>query len=217
MHLLFRAFNYLVIISVIISLFKVNKIDKKFLPFFFLIWLNLLNEILSDLIANYFKTNAPNSNIYVLVSEFFVLCQLQIWSRAKLKRIYSWSLIGILAFIWGYENILYSTLWKFNSYSTIFFYFVIVVFTAQVLSQNIFTRSKGIIGKTIFILCSAFLLKYAVSIVVEIFWLYGANLSDAFLKNIYWIVSYVNLLVNIIYAIAVIWVPKKREYTWLSR
>ena len=43
--------------------------------------------------------------------------------------------------------------------------------------------------------------------------------DDLFFKllNIYGIINFVNLVFNILLAIAVFKIPKKREYAWLSR
>jgi hypothetical protein len=67
MSLTFRLIaNFSIIAGALIGLIRFGKIDRKWFPFVFLMWLGLINEIVNRaLIANGFS-NAVNTNIYCL-------------------------------------------------------------------------------------------------------------------------------------------------------
>jgi hypothetical protein len=215
MYYLFRLLNYLIIISVVISLFRVKKIEKKYLPFFIFLWLFLLNEVVTDVLIFYFRSNAINSNIYFLVTPVVVLYQLYLLFLHKpSKRVLSFLLV-LLVLFWSYENFIYSSIWNFNTYTAIIQYILIIVFSLQVLSQHLSSETKDEAINLVFLLCGIFLLKYTLSLIIEIFWIFEINSSNSFLINLYRIVSYLNLLLNFVYPLAVLWVPKKKEQAWL--
>jgi hypothetical protein len=60
-----------------------------------------------------------------------------------------------------------------------------------------------------------FIAFFTCKILIEIFWVYGLNSSRDFRVEVYRIMTFINLTVNLIYAITLIWMPAKREYTLL--
>ena len=172
---------------------------------------------MSDISIYFFRTNAPNTNVYLLLSTLVIVYQLKVWGAIRLKRGFAYLCVLTFVLLWGYENFIYSSVWNFNSYTAILFYLLIVILSVRTLGQNIASNEKYQINRVVFLICMAFIIKYTSSIIIELFWIYGLTSSSIFLRSVYRLTTYVNLLVNIFYAIAVLWIPKKREYTWLSR
>lgn len=215
MLILFRLFNYTIIFSVLISLFRIHKIEKCYYPFIIFLCYGFLNECISDFSAYLYHSNAANSNLYVLFSSLLVLYQLYVWSIKKPGKLITALSLSILILSWVVENFYFSTIWQFNTINNIMHYLFIILFSifvvAQYLSFGIPVRSV----KVVFLLSCTFLIQYTVSVIVEIFWIYGANSSDYFLTNVYKLISYMSLVANLIYIIAILWIPKKRELRWL--
>jgi hypothetical protein len=96
--------------------------------------------------------------------------------------------------------------------------FILIVFlSVRLLGQNPFANYGFEMGRVIFLFCLALTIKFASSILVEIFWIYGLTSLDLFLFNIYSIITFVSLVFNILLFIAVFLIPKRREYAWLPR
>ena len=72
-----------------------------------------------------------------------------------------------------------------------------------------------LVKNSIFLVAIGFIAFYTFNSLIEIFWVYGLNASKDFRAGVYRIMTYINLIVNLIYAIAVLWIPRKREYTLL--
>lgn len=212
-----RAINYTAVISVIFSIVRWKSIEKNYVPVVLFMWIALLDEVVSDISIYFFRTNAPNTNVYLLLSTLVIVYQLKVWGAIRLKRGFAYLCVLTFVLLWGYENFIYSSVWNFNSYTAILFYLLIVILSVRTLGQNIASNEKYQINRVVFLICMAFIIKYTSSIIIELFWIYGLTSSSIFLRSVYRLTTYVNLLVNIFYAIAVLWIPKKREYTWLSR
>jgi hypothetical protein len=67
-----------------------------------------------------------------------------------------------------------------------------------------------------FLICNAFIIYFTFKILVEAFWLYGVNESVNFQAMVFDISSYINVFTNLIYALAVLWMPMKRVFTMPS-
>ncbi|MFM8813189.1 MAG: hypothetical protein ACKODW_05365, partial [Methylophilaceae bacterium] len=58
---------------------------------------------------------------------------------------------------------------------------------------------------------------FTIKVITEIFWQYGMQIGDSFLHYIYIVYQIVNFLVNLLYALAVLWIPVTTRYSWPSR
>ena len=68
----------------------------------------------------------------------------------------------------------------------------------------------------VFLISIGFIIYFTYEILVEAFSLYGLNNSLEFQKNVYMILTYLNLFVNLLYALAILWIPRKRVHMLLS-
>ncbi|NCW88686.1 MAG: hypothetical protein EBV71_07345 [Chitinophagia bacterium] len=212
-----RAINYSIVISVVISFFRLRVIDKQFYPVILFIWLSFLNEIASDITALIFRNNAFTTNVYKLLYTTLLVSQFHFWKVLGSGRRFYILMVSAVFFVWALTNFYFSNLWVFNSYTYLFHFILIVFLSVRLLGKNPFANYGFEMGRVIFLFCLALTIKFASSILVEIFWIYGLTSSDIFLLNIYGIINFVNLVFNILLAIAVFKIPKKREYAWLSR
>lgn len=80
------------------------------------------------------------------------------------------------------------------------------------INRIIITERKSLIRNPVFIICLAFIIYFTYKVLLEIFWLYGLNSSREFRVEVYNIFKYINLFANLIYALAILWIPRKREY-----
>jgi hypothetical protein len=216
MSLTFRLIaNFSIIAGALIGLIRFRKIDRKWFPFVFLMWLGLINEIVNRaLIANGFS-NAVNTNIYCLFESLIVLwlfkeCELFENNKKLFYFIGSSFIIG-----WFFVNTVLFPINRFNSYYNIFYSFAIVLMSIQMINQLIVSNQQQLFKNPIFLISLGFIVFFTYLVLIEIFWLYGLNRSRSFRNNIYRILIYINLAVNLIYAVATLWIPKKREYTLL--
>ena len=214
-HLLVELLSYSIAIAAIIGLININRIDKNFYLFITLLWIGLANEITSSILIAYSKPNAFNSNIYVLTEALLVTWFFQRLGLFTRNRKIFYLILLIFSLSWGWENFISGSIFRFGSYFRIFYSFVIVLMSINLLNRLIYEEKKKLVNNPVFLILIGFIIFFTYKALVEIFWVYGLNSSKEFRVAVYRIMTYINFSVNLIYAIALVWTPRKREYTLL--
>lgn len=194
---------------------RFKKVDRAYLPFILLLWVGLLNEIITVVSIDLFKSNAVTSNIYVLVESLLILWffkNLRL-GRKNNKRFHFVALLFIA--VWITDNFFISRITRFSSYFRILYNFITVLMSIHMINRLILDERSGLIKNSVFLITIGFIVFFTYKILIEIFWVYGLNASRDFRVEVYRIMTYINLAINLIYALAVLWIPKKREYTLL--
>lgn len=210
-----ELFSYSVGIGAIIGLIRCKTLPQAYLPFILLLWLGFLNEIVTTIIINEGYSNAINNNIYVLAESFLILWLFKNWAlfNNNIKSLVAILFMYIIA--WLCVNFIFFSIKSFSSYFNILYSLTTVLMSIHMINRLILEEKRKLIKSSIFLVAIGFIVFYTYNSLVEIFWVYGLNASKDFRIDVYRIMTYINLIVNLIYAIAVLWIPKKREYTLL--
>lgn len=211
-----RCIDYFILVPVIIGIIRLRKIDLDFFPFLLLLFYDFTNELLFEILTRTIHTNSISSNVYVLVSFYILLFQLVRWGVIPYKKQIAFLVFLVLFLLWLIENTVFSSLWQFNPYNKILFAVCSIFLCLYAIGLSPFLIRKNEKRITVLIICIAWILKHVILIISEIFLLYTGDSSLFFQQNLINLVVFSCLLVNILYTIAVVWIPKKRKYTWLS-
>lgn len=203
-------FNHSILIAAVIAVFRFKYISSDFYPFFIFIWIGLFNDSLSLALILMHRSNTANSNIYVLLELVVVLWQFFTWNREKLK-VYIWLTITALA-VWLADNFFMNTITHNNSLFRVFYSFLILFLSIDNLNKLLFFENGRLITNAKFIICVTFLLYYGFNAFIESFNIFQLGLSSNVLNKLWWSLSIVNLIANLLYALAVLWVPTKVKY-----
>jgi hypothetical protein len=121
--------------------------------------------------------------------------------------------------------ILYSIAWltemifiaKFSlayaSYFRILYSFITVLMSINVINFLLMKERSMLLRNSMFIICCSFVLFYSLAAVSEAFFAYGVRLSNSFLAYVTYILIFANFFCNLIYALAILWMPKKQAFT----
>jgi hypothetical protein len=205
------ALSFSLIVPAILALMKYSSMNVEYHPFFYFIWAGLLNECISMFANYYFRSNAINSNIYVLIEAILILWLFRRWKLFKNYNIF-YVLIFIYLAAWVAENLFISRITFFNSYFRILYSFGTVLMAIQLVNQLIVRQQKSMTTNATFIISIGFIIYYTYKILVEVFWVYGLNKNSEFRENVYNILHFINLFCNLIYALAIVWIPRKKEF-----
>lgn len=214
-YFLNELFSYSILIAVLFSLIKRNVFDKKFQPFLFFIWAGLLSEILSSLMILKGFSNAAVTNVYVLIEAFLITWQFKNWGLFNKVNKWFYGILIIFLCVWITENFIISKITQFSSYFRIVYSFAVVLMSISMINRIILIERKSLIKNPVFIICLTFIIYFTYKVLLEIFWLYGLNSSRDFRVSVYNVLKYINLFANLIYALAILWIPRKREYMLL--
>lgn len=212
---LIEILSYSIGLGAITGLIRFSKIERSYFAFIILLWIGLTNEIINTIVINKGYSNAINSNIYVLVESLLILLFFYQQGLFQRKRKIAFVLFITYLLVWSAEKFYFSSISQFSSYFIIFYAFATVIMSIHHINYLITQEKKVLVRHPAFLICFGFILFFTCNALVEIFWLYGLNSSKEFRVQVFRIMTYTNLVVNIIYAIAILWIPKKREYILL--
>jgi hypothetical protein len=211
-YLLTAILRSSVIIPAMTGLVRFKKVNRAYHPFIYLMWLGLLNEIISPIMGMYFHTNSYNSNIYRLLEMWLILYMLSKWGL--FERAKTFLIIGsLLTAEWITENFILGSIQQFNSYFTILYAFLNVVFCINMLNKLLISEKSRLFTNAKFLILLGFIIYFSYSGVVEIFWKYSfikhADMSVKFFS----VMSYLNAFNNILYTYAIICMRQKLRFT----
>jgi hypothetical protein len=210
-----QVINLLILFVGIVGWVKFKSISPTYYPFIILIWVGTVNEVYSAVIINFFgKYNIINLNLYWLAEAVLMLWQFKVWNLfGSLNRIYNVLLILFIG-SWLTETIMLSKLHlEFNSYFKILYAFISVLLSISMINQTLMKEKDGLAKNSIFIICIGFVFMLTYSLLTELFYVYRLELSDTFNTNLHYIFIVINFFCNLLYILAILWMPKKQAFT----
>lgn len=189
---------------------RFQKIETSYHPFLYFIWAGCINELISFMLILDRKSNYVNSNVYVLIASILLIW---FFNRQRLfgKSNYAFFVITAgLVTVWCAEIMFLKNIAEITSIFRIFFSFIVTLLSIQMINTLLISGTKKLIKNALFLTCLAFALYFTYRMVVEAFWIYGLKSSTSFQLLIWDITVFVNLFTNLIYALALLWTPKKK-------
>ena len=206
-------FSFSIGIAAIIGWIRFKKVNPAYYPFIFCMWLGFLNEIIGYFITHRGYSNAINNNIYVLAESLLFTWQFKNWRLFHRSKYLFPLLLISLILIWITEGFLIKGINHMFTYFRIIYSFLIVLMSINMINRQLMRERKSIYKNPIFIICMAFLVYYTFTVIVVVFWQYGLNVSMQFVMNLTTILIYINLFTNLIFALAILWIPTKHRFS----
>ena len=208
------ALSLSILIPAFIGLVRFKKVDRAFYPFLIFIWVSAVNEIFSSIIIQMGYYNITSYNIYLLIESFLLLWIFKAWYFLKSQSKTYLFLFFILALAWILETIFRTKLsLKFNSYFLIIMAFIAVLVSVSLINY-LLVKERGILTKnSIFLICCAFIFYFTLSGLTEIFYTYGLQISKSFRIAIAYTGIWAGFICNLIYALAIWWMPYRQAFT----
>ncbi|NCI51638.1 hypothetical protein GWC95_17040 [Sediminibacterium roseum] len=205
------AFSYSIVFATVIGLVRYKKVLKSYRLFIVFACLGLLSEIVSTIMVEIKHNNAINANIYVLVEANLLVLLFYDW-RSYNKRMLVFLHI-LLTTVWIGENLVFGSITYNNSFFRIFYALTIVILSIDQINVTMMHERKNLAKNAKFIICSLFVLYFAYKAIYEVFYFVRMPMSDRFYDSLFLILVYVNLFVNLGYALAALWIPTKQKFT----
>jgi hypothetical protein len=207
------AGSYSVAIAAVIGLIRLRRLHKAYQPFIFINVMSFINEIISHILIVNKKSNAAAVNIFGFFDAILWLWQFNTWvTHAKYKR--ALTIVALfLMIIWFAENIFFRKLFMFGSVYAITFSFAMVILSTIQISWQTEDEKGSLLAAPKIMICSGAILFYTYRVFVECFYAPGMSKSDAFYGHVFIILSIINFIVNLLFALAVLWIPEKQKFS----
>jgi hypothetical protein len=203
--------SYLSVIPALLAWLRWPNMDRRFLPFVLFLTAGLLTEIISQITIKLYRTNAVPSHMYALVEALLIVWQFKCWGLfERHKKVYP-VLLSIVVIVWSFDNIIRGRIATFDTYYAVILSFMIVLLSVQQVNKEVAQERSGILKNAIFQICIAFIIFFTYDTLVEIFYIYGLTINESFNNSLYDIMVYANILINILFTVAVLWIPRKQK------
>ena len=206
-----------IIFSVIIGIVRWRVIDLAYYPFIYNIIIVLLVEIINGM-HTYSVATVELLNIYSIIDFCLFAWLFHNWGLFNYKRKWLLIIISTAGAVWVYITFFVTGFSYINNpflllYSAALIFFSVTTFNKIVVQErvNIFTNAKFWICIGIIIFYSFFIVTRATDLSAGLL----LNISKPFLQRLQKINNYSNVLVNLLFAVAVIWIPRKKNITSL--
>jgi hypothetical protein len=206
------VFSLTIGIAAIAGLLKLKKADPSYIPFLCLVFVSLANEVFSIIIVKAGYSNVFLYNFFSFVELLLITQQFFKWGLFETGRRPVYILITVLLIVWIMELVLRNGFLYFSSYYIVAYSLAIVIMSINMMNKVMFNEPAKLFYNSIFLICMGFVIYFTYAILVEVFWFYGLDKSRAFRISIYEILTYINLFTNLIYVLAIVWIPMKRRY-----
>lgn len=203
-----------ILFPLIAGLIRLRRIDKSYQPFYILLVVGFVNELISEYIIKFIHiSNAPASNIYSLIEWLLILWLFQVWGSLRTwKKIY-FALVLLSCTIWVTENLIFGHFRDFSPYFRIFSAFLIVLLSVNKINFMITHDNHSLLRQPRFLICIGFIIYFIYKIIFE--WAYQTSLFGVtdITTTIIFLEAYINALTNVIFAIALLMIPAPEKFT----
>lgn len=205
--------SYSIAIAATIGLIRFRKILRTYQPFIIITIAALLNEVCSSLLIYFHKSNAATTNVLGLIECLLWLWQFKRWQVFKRWRWEFPVVVTLVVSIWAVENIVFGKLFTFSSVYAIAYSFLLVFLSINIVNLQIVQEKRSLFSNPKFLICSGTMIFYTYRILVECFYLLELQESETFLSNIFIILVFVNIFVNLLFALAILWIPTRQRFS----
>lgn len=202
-----------ILLPTIISLIRFRVINTAFRPFVYLLWVGALVELLTYVIGSIFRNSLMVGNVYVLLESLMLLWQFYYWNRYRSYRKKCLIVGAVFLLVWLVDNLVVHDITKLNTLFRVVFSFVIVLFSINQINAVFLSERNNVLHNATFLICGGMIFFFAFKAIFETFYTAQIRMSNQFYFTLLLLLTIVNLLTNIIYAIATLWIPKKLKFS----
>lgn len=205
--------SFSIFIAGIIGIFRFAQIQDIYRPFIYLIWIGCVTELLSIYFAYRYHNNLIIQTVYTLVESLLLLWFFNKLGVFKGKKRFMYTLVVLFVTIWVVENFGGNNFGsRLSFYFDIFYALFIVLLSIRAVNELLFTE-KDLLKNPTFLICIGLIIFFTYQVIQRMFGLYGLKDSFDFRIGVQRIMSVINCLSNLIFAMAVLWMRKKKAFT----
>lgn len=207
-----------IVFAVIIGVIRFRKINPSYYPFIYRVSLSLVVELVRRVLLLQNNSNAATlvTNLFSLADFLCFAWLFHNWGLFKRNR--RFFLATIVFFILAWVVASYASPRHFfspNLYFRILYSFALIFFSVTTLNSLIINTRGGMLKNAKFWICIGIIIFYTLFIIICATQLsvLRENVSKDFQRKFYDIMVFCNLFVNLLYAGAALWIPRKKVFT----
>ncbi len=211
-HALRLVFSYSIILAAVVGFVRYRRVTPEDRPFFLIVWIALISEMMGEIFTSTIHSTSVNNNIYVLIEALLYAWLFYGWSTPTPKKSRLYILQVFLCTVWVLDNLILNKLTHTNSIFRIASSFIMVFLAINQINQLITTERSKLIKNARFLISTGLVIYFSYKAIIETFFWIQLPFSDTFYIYVLLIMDYVNLFVNLIFALAALWIPTRRKF-----
>jgi hypothetical protein len=204
--------GYSILIAAVVGMLRYPRVTADSRPFFYVVWIALINEILSEVFTSTLHSTAINCNFYVLIEALLYCWLFYNWGSLIRNPVKLRLLLLFICMVWIVDNLLLHSLRQTNSLFRIVSSFVLVFLAIDQINQIITMDRSRLLTNARFLVSTGVVIFFTYRAIIETFYWIRLPFSDLFFHNVYLIMDYVNLFVNLIFGLAALWIPTRQKF-----
>jgi len=155
---------------------------------------------------------AANNNIYVFIEALLIGWQFKNWDFFSFSKSGFSVYILVLLAVWLLDTSFLSELNSIHSSFRITASFLIVLMSIHMNNKLIYHHKGTLLKSPVFFIGTGLIFYFTFKIFIEAFLLYGLAAGPGFYKSLFTILAWINLFTNLLFAYAILCIPKKIYY-----
>ena len=202
-----------ILLPFLVGLVRFRRLGWTYRPFLILLVLGALNEPVSYLFIRTMHSNAIPNNLYALAEWILIAWQFHRWGFLRTQEKVYFGLVGLVSLVWVVEDLILWQITTFPPYFQIFYCFLTVLLSVNKINFMITYDDRRLYSNPIFLICIGFIIFFIYRIVYE--WAYQTSVRGSTETALFVIMlfGYVNALTNIIFAIALMCIPRPQRFS----
>lgn len=206
-----------ILIAFIIGIVRYRKIDPAYYPFLYYTGAAVLMEILARIFTLYERPDLhlPALRVYSFVEFCLFTWLFHNWGLFNRRKAVFFTLLGIFFILWVISSFFIHSINEQNFSFLILYSFALIFFSVNTFNKVVVHERGNIFRNPKFLICLGIIIFYTFFTLVNVTSLsvFKQNVSRSFRVNLQQINVYTNFLVNLLYAVAILWIPRKQNFT----
>ncbi|HEX2846169.1 MAG TPA: hypothetical protein VHN59_06445 [Chitinophagaceae bacterium] len=210
---IYDLYSFSIAIAAIIAIVRYKRIYPGFRPFLFMSWAALATEAICYFLIYQRNYTFVPYGIYSVVEGLLIT-----WLFRELglfgRRSYLFVLLIVFYLLaWLTEVIFFEGMNRNMTWFRLLHSFITVLLSILLLGRELSVQRTFLLKSPVFLICTGFLLYNTIVVIAGVFDLYGYGGNITFRRQVQGIMIYMNLIVNLIYAVAVLCMPHRLRYS----
>ena len=205
--------SFTIAIPAITGLVRYKIIEKQYRPFTWICWIITLNELLMFVLIRMKIFTFISYNLAIPVICFLYLLQFREWGLFARKKYLFQIIFGTLFLVWIADHFLVNgyRLASRTVYFRVCYSLALVLLSVNSINRQIVSEKKSLLQNSRFLICMGLVVYYTYRIIVDAFSIKG--MSQGFLMQLGDFSRVLLVGLNLLFAVAVLWIPTKKNYT----
>ncbi|MCU0403038.1 MAG: hypothetical protein MUE99_00685 [Chitinophagaceae bacterium] len=209
-----------------IGLYRWRRLDERYLPIVAIMGTAFVNELFRCLqLLNYgLKLGWPldlsliGYNLYVLIISLLFLILFKNLGVFGTKKGLFRLIFGLFVVVWFLDHFILKghSIHGITKFFRIFYSFVLSLIAIQKINNLVVTEKNTLFKNPAFLICICMLSFFMPYIITECIMLFIKSTSPVFQRSVYNYRKISNIVIYLIYLLAIIWIPPKRQFIQLS-